>query len=265
MKALHLSVALIILMSTQLFAQGERLTVNGVYQGKDLYVKNPFSTDGVGFCVYEVQVNGLITRDEINSSAFAIDFNILGIEKGQNVEVVISHKKGCAPLLLNPESLKPVSSFEVVSIKVERNILTWTTEGELGALPYILEQFRWNKWVKVGELMGNGTKGKHTYQFEVTPNSGENKVRVRQTDHTGKSRYSETVVFDAKIPPVTFEPKRPESTINFSAPTRFEVYDKFGMLVKTGYGRVVDVSGLNKGEEYYINYDNSFGETFRLR
>ncbi len=32
-------------------ALAEVYVFTGVYQGKDLYVKNPFSPDGVGFCV----------------------------------------------------------------------------------------------------------------------------------------------------------------------------------------------------------------------
>ena len=34
------------------------LIAEGNYQGKDLYVQNPFLDSGVGFCVFEVMVNG---------------------------------------------------------------------------------------------------------------------------------------------------------------------------------------------------------------
>src|SRR5690606_16112275 len=108
-----------------------------------LYIKNPFSGRGVGFCVFEVYVNGALTRDEINSSAFAIDFNILGIKVGDPIEIILKHKDGCTPLILNPESIKPHSTFEVSDIKVSNNILTWTTTKESGSLPFIIEQFRW--------------------------------------------------------------------------------------------------------------------------
>jgi len=101
-------------------AQSGSLVLKGVYQGKDLYVKNPFGEDGVGFCVYEVYVNDELTRDELNSSAFAIDFSILGIEKGESVEVVLNHKKGCGPLVLNPEAIKPHSTFDIKSIAGEK-------------------------------------------------------------------------------------------------------------------------------------------------
>ncbi len=246
-------------------AQGETMIITGIYQGKDLYIKNPFAADGAGFCIYEVLVNDKLSRDEINSSAFAIDFNILEIAKGSPVEIALKHKSGCKPFVLNPESLKPQSTFEILSIKMDKALLQWTAEKESGPLPYIIEQFRWNKWVKIGEVQGEGTPELNRYAFEVAPHSGENKVRVKQVDHTGKPRFSESASFDGKVTKVSFEPKKVDDVITFSSNTRYEVFDKFGNLVRTGYGKTLDVLGLNKGDDYYINYDNSFGETFRKK
>jgi|SRR5690554_1343163 len=245
-------------------AYAQSLVLDGIYQGKDLYIKNPFSDKGVGFCVFEVYVNGDLTRDEINSSAFAIDFNILGIELGDPVEIIVKHKKGCAPVVLNPESIKPHSTFEIGDIAVKNNVLSWSTTKESGSLPYIVEQFKWNKWVKAGEVSGIGTTDEHKYRFELTPYSGENKVRVKQVDYSNEPRYSEAVIYDPKTSKVSFEPKRVDGVINFSANTNYEIFNMWGILVKTGYGKSIDVSNLEKGE-YYLNYDSSFGETFRKR
>lgn len=244
----------------------QSIIMEGIYQGKDLYVKNPFAADGVGFCVYEVQVNGEVTKDEVNSSAFAIDFNILGVAVGSPIEVIVNHKQDCEPLVLNPEAIKAHSTFELIEISVnDKNILSWKTKGESGSLPFVIEQFRWNKWVKAGEVMGEGTVDINEYQFELTPYSGENKVRVRQTDYTGKPRYSKNVSYNPNVPKVAFEPKKPSDEISFTKATRFEIFDKYGNLVKTGYSNAVSVSNLDKGEEYYINYDSFFGETFKKK
>lgn len=245
-------------------AYAQSLVLNGIYQGKDLYIKNPFSDKGVGFCVFEVHVNGDLTRDEINSSAFAIDFNILGIEVGDPVEIIVKHKQGCKPLVLNPESIKPHSTFKIGEIAVRNNVVSWSATKESGSLPYIVEQFKWNKWVKAGEVPGVGTSSEHQYKFELTPYSGENKVRVKQVDYSDKPRYSEAVVFDPKTSKVSFDPKRADAAINFSANTNYEIFNLYGILVKTGYGRSIDVSNLERGE-YYLNYDSSFGETFRKK
>ena len=58
---------------------------------------------------------------------------------------------------------------------------------------------------------------------------------------------------------------RPDGEISFSADTRYEIFDIYGNLIKTGFGRSVDVADLESGATYYLNYDNSFGETFRKR
>lgn len=245
-------------------AHAQTLVLDGIYQGKDLYIKNPFSGNGVGFCVFEVYVNGDLTRDEINSSAFAIDFNILNIKVGDPIEVILKHKKGCTPLILNPESIKPHSTFQAADVKVNGNILSWTTTKESGSLPFIVEQFRWNKWVKVGEVEGIGTSESHSYKFQLAPYSGENKVRVKQIDYSNEPRYSEAVTYDPKVSKVSFTPNKVDDTITFSSNTSYEVFDLYGVLVKTGYGKTVDVSNLSKGD-YYLNYDSSFGETFRKK
>lgn len=240
------------------------IVLTGIYQGKDLYIKNPFSASGVGYCVYEVHVNGELSRDEINSSAFAIDFNVLGIEIGDEIEIIIKHKEGCTPVILNPESIKPHSTFEIAEIGVNNNVLTWTTTNESGSLPYIIEQFKWNKWVKAGEVPGMGTAGNHEYNFKLTPYSGENKVRLKQVDYTDKPRYSKSIAYNPKIAVVQFEPKRADGKIKFTSGTGYEIFNMYGKLVKTGYGNSVDIADLDRGE-YYLNYDSSFGETFRKK
>ena len=71
-KVLFLSQALLGIVFT---ASAGNIIIEGNYQGKNIYVQNPFAGTGVGFCVQKVEVNGQVTTDEINSSAFEIDFN----------------------------------------------------------------------------------------------------------------------------------------------------------------------------------------------
>lgn len=258
------SVLLLLAAPLQFFGN-ERLVLSGIYQGSDIYVQNPFSGQGVSFCVFEVRINGEISSDEVNSSAFVIDMAIMGLEIGDEVEIIISHKKGCEPRVLNPEVLKPRSSFEVSGIGVSDDYkLNWTTKGETGELPFIIEQFRWNKWMKAGEVAGEGSPDEHSYAFQLEPHSGLNRVRIRQTDYRDETRTSPIVEFEGPSDLVTFSPEKPHDAITFSQTTRFEIFDQYGNLVKTGYDRSVDVAELEKGE-YYLNYDRSFGETFKKR
>jgi len=252
-------------VATSIKAQEGVLILEGNYQGKNLYVQNPFASSGVGFCVTEVLVNGNITTDETNSSAFEIDFKPHKLNIGDKVEVKIKHKPDCKPKVLNPEVLKPKSTFEVVSMTLDKDgLLKFTTKSETGKLTFVIEQYRWNKWVKVGEVEGVGTPGTNNYEFKLQLHSGKNTVRVRQTDYTGQPRVSKPVEVISDIPEVTFGPMKAKTEILFMAndkpaETMYEIYDQYGNIVKRGYGSKIDVSNLPKGG-YFLNYDNKMGE-----
>lgn len=243
------------------------IVLEGNYQGKNLYVKNPFAGVGVGFCVFEVTVNGSVTTDEWNSSAFEIDLSIHDLDLGDEVVVVIKHKDDCAtPKVLNPEVLNPKSTFKTESITVDaNNVLKWSTTDEAGVLTFVVEQYRWNKWIYVGEVEGAGRTGKtNNYSFQVTPHSGQNKLRVKQVDYTGIPRYSPTVEFESSVPEVTFSPAKVENDLSFSSETMYEVYDIHGNIVKKGYSNKIDCTNLKKGL-YYLNYDKSTDEFMKKK
>lgn len=237
------------------------LSIEGTYQGKNLYVQNPMDDDGFGYCATKVTVNGDIMPGGTNMGAFEIDFANFNIAIGEPVFIVIEHNDGCKPKILNPEVLLPRSTFVTTGINITNaGKLTWTTTGESGKLPFIIEQYRWNKWVTVGEVQGKGTAGSNSYEFLVSPHSGENTIRVVQIDHSGAKRTSKEVKFTSNVPVVTKSPVKVKESISFSAngqavETRYEIYDAYGNIVKKGVGSSVNCSNLLSGA-YYINFDN---------
>lgn len=266
MKKIFLYVFALGSFSYNAFSQGGVIILEGNYQGKNLYVQNPYGSGGVGFCVSEVLVNGNITTDETNSSAFEIDFKPHKLTIGEKVEIKIKHKEDCKPKVLNPEVLKPKSTFEVISMSVDKDgTVKWETKSETGKLPFAVEQFRWNKWVKVGEVDGNGTPTTNSYSFKIQPHSGKNQVRVRQTDYSGQPRLSKPVDFMSDVPEINFAPLKASKNVNFytsgekAIETMYEIYDQYGNIVKKGFGSIVDVSNLPKGG-YFLNFDNKMGE-----
>lgn len=243
------------------------ITLEGNYQGTNLYIKNSFSSSGVGFCVTEVKVNGELTTDEWNSSAFEIDFMSRQLNVGDPVKIEIRHRDECATdvKVLNPEAIKAVSTYEIVAINCDRNgNLTWSTINESGELDYIIEQYRWNKWVKAGVIKGTGKKEQSNYSFKITPHSGPNMVRIKQVDHNGP-KVSQSVKFRSINPPVQFAPLRVDDEIFFTdmegneVATMYEIFDQYGNLILRGYGSKVNVSNLKTGA-YHINYDSSVGK-----
>jgi hypothetical protein len=265
MRQIYSLLILSLILTNKGFAQGGVIILEGNYQGKNLYVQNPFGSGGVGFCVTEVLVNGNITTDETNSSAFEIDFKSHKLVIGEKIEIKIKHKEDCKPKVLNPEVLKPKSTFEVIDMKIDKDgTLKWSTKSETGKLDYAVEQFRWNKWVKVGEVSGNGTASTNNYTFKIAPHSGKNQVRVRQTDYSGQPRLSRSVDFMSEVPIITFAPLKVAKEISFVAAdkayeTMYEIYDQYGNVVKRGFGSSIDASNLAKGG-YFLNYDNKMGE-----
>lgn len=244
------------------------LSIEGSYQGKNLYVQNPEDGEGFGFCATKVTVNGDIMPGGCASSAFEIDFSLFNIEIGEPVFIVIEHNDGCKPKILNPEVLLPRSTFNTIDIKsgVDGS-LTWKTSNEQGKLPFFIEQYRWNKWVQVGEVQGKGTPGTNSYEFKFAPHSGENTVRVVQVDHSGAKRTSKEVKFTSNVPVVEKNPVKVKDVINFTSggkavETKYEIYDAYGNIVKKGVGTSVPCGNLLKGA-YYINFDNKTEKFFK--
>ena len=258
----HLFIGFLLLLAVCANAQVV-MVLDGNYQGKNLYVQNPFGNAGVGFCVTEVSVNGNVTTDEIASSAFEIDLKNFQLKLGDAVEVKIKYKGDCQgkPKVLNPEVLKPKSTYEVVKMDISPDgLIKFTTKGESGKLSFIIEQYRWNKWVKVGEVDGLGTNGPNDYTFKSALHSGDNKFRLKQLDYSGTPRYSKEIKVTSSSPKITFAPAKVSSEITFTGgETMYEIYDQYGNLVKKGFGSTIDCKGLTKGA-YYLNYDNSTGD-----
>lgn len=243
------------------FVANAHLSIEGSYQGKNLYVQNPEDAAGFGFCATKVTINGDIMPGNLSRSAFEIDFSLVNVSVGDPVFIVIEHNDGCIPKILNPEVLLPRSTFDIEEIKVtEENQLIWKTNNEQGKLPFIVEQYRWNKWVNAGMVQGEGTPEVNEYSFELIPHSGENKVRVTQTDHSGAKRKSPEKVFESDVPEVEMAPKKVKTEIKFTAKgdpveTKYEIFDAYGNIVKKGFASEVNCENLRKGA-YYINFDN---------
>ena len=153
---------------------------------------------------------------------------------------------------------KIISSFEIQSFKVSRDMVSWTSTNEHGSLPYIVEQFIFDKWIKVGEVSGIGNPSPNSYSVPVILSSGENKFRVRQRGYDKMSRFSDAIVYFSKKEAVSYKITDKNQTISFSDDTYFIIYNPFGVITKQGYGNSVDISNYAKGY-YCLIYDNKLG------
>lgn len=154
---------------------------------------------------------------------------------------------------------KIISSFVIQSFKISKDgMVSWTAVNEHGSLPYIVEQYIYDKWMKVGEVNGIGSPTPNSYSVPVILSSGENKFRVRQKGYDKISRFSDAISYYSKKDPVTYTVTDHNQTISFSADTYFIIYNPYGAITKQGYGSSVDISNYAKGY-YCLIYDNKLG------
>lgn len=236
------------------------LILEGKFQNKNIYIQNFFGPNGVGYCATEIKVNGHITTDEVNSSAFEIDLAAMNIKPGQKVTIEILHKNDCTPVILNPDALKPKPTYEIVSMNINSaGFLKWTSKNESGALPYVIEQYKWNKWVYIGEVQGAGSPDYHDYAFQITTHSGENKFRVKQVGYGVAPKVSNSVIINSSVEKPSYMITKDKKAIQYTHETFFEIYDAFGTIVSKGYGKESNIENLEKGK-YYLCYDNQVAE-----
>ena len=238
------------------------LSIEGYYQGKNLYVQSSLCGDGFGYCATKVTVNGNIMPAHLQNGAFEINFSDFDMKIGQAIFIVIEHHDECKPKIINPEVLLPNSTFVIEDISCTNDgVLNWSTTSESGKLAYQIEQYKWNKWIVVGEVNGEGIKAITNYSFSLIPHSGENRIRVTQTDNSGKKRSSKEVYFkNNKIKTPLLKTDNAYKIIYFEVnnkkvATKYEIYDAYGNILKKGLNSEVDLSNLTKGI-YYVNFDN---------
>lgn len=240
------------------------IEVGGLYQGENLLVVNETNPDGVGFCCYEVRVNGQVTADQVNSHAFEIDLRSHGIALGKGVAIRLLHRPGCAPRILNPEVITPSPGFELVEFVANPNgEVSWVTSEERGRMPFVLQQFKWGKWVDAVRIDGLGGPGKRHYHVQFKPVRGENILRLTHLAADGALEVKGEARFTSNAPAVTFDYDHKTQTIAFSEETQYEVVNAFGTVVLQGHGTDVILSYLARGE-YFVNC-GARSDTFKKR
>lgn len=257
----HVLFSFILLAGTP-FTSLADFSIEGQYQGKSIYVQNSLDEDGFGYCINRVTLNNEVIPVDVHASAFQIDLSEYNVKIGDEVVLVFEHDPGCHAKILNPEALRPKSTFVLQEIAcTDAGVLTWSTTGESGKLNYLVEQYKWNKWVVIGEVNGIGTPALNTYTFNVIPHSGENTVRVSQIDNTSKKRSTQSVTFrSVHAGMAKLDVSKENKTISFlldgvPTKTKYEIFDAYGNIVKKGFNSTVDYTNLKPGI-YHVNYDN---------
>ncbi len=243
------------LLSSFYLGFNQQIELQGQYNGENLYILN--STDKEGeFCVNGISVNGGKTNDEFNSSSFEIDLSQLDLGIGTPLKVILSHKPGCIPKVINPEAIKLQNNFTYKSLTISRKgILTWAIAGDAGDEPFEIQQFRWKKWIVVGEVDLSDSVTLNKYFFEVPAHYGQNLFRICQTDKHGNIFCSAEKKYRTIVSEILLLSDKVGDELEFSSETFYEIYSEDGEFLKSGNESEVDVSELSKGN-YWVHYDN---------
>ncbi len=149
-----------------------------------------------------------------------------------------------------------ISTFEIKAVKVTKaGMICWTSVNENGSLTFSVEQFIYNKWVKVGEVSGIGTPNENSYAVPIALSCGENKFRIGQRNYDKTTRFSMPFSYVSNKESTFFVIKSRNQSLSFTTNTYYLIYNMYGLVVGQGYGNSLNISSYPKGK-YFVVYDN---------
>ncbi len=236
------------------FVRAGELTLTGIYQGKDIYVRNPYDLDSRTFCTDEVYVNDALVLSDIRASAYTITLSHLPSES--TVRIRILHKPHCRPEVLNAEAVVTELPFAFRTAAIQESVIRWSAEGETAQTAYVVEKDMKSGWVVMTPfILAKNTGDVNTYEVKAEHFSGMNRYRIKASNERGEVRYSEVMAYVSDASPVTFSPRRrvrDRITLSRSAP--YKILDEFGELVREGEGATLELADLPPGD-YYLHVD----------
>lgn len=256
---LYLQVLLYFLLPASLLAQQEEFTLTGVYNGKNLFVQNPLSSNMKDYCTKEVWVNGAQVITNPRSSAFTINLSSLSVKSPVTIRVV--HQNGCAPKVINPQVIRTMTNFRYNSIHLDENQLEWVTNGELESGKFFVEKLENGKWNIIESIPAKGEEDSR-YRLALEHQPEENRYRIKYLQSDGETFYSSVQIFREKVEAITFAPTRVSDRIYLSRETDYVVSDARGNELLKGYGKEISLGHLTTGL-YYLSFDNRKEKFFK--
>ena len=72
-----------------------------------------------------------------------------------------------------------------------------------------------------------------------------------------KTKYSPSVSYNSLMREIAYIIYGEREEIEFTEKTSFQVFDKYGNLIKKGYSNRINIDNIPK-DTYYMNYGNTF-------
>lgn len=237
-------------------ATAAELVLHGVYQGKDIYVQNPYSREVKGFCTEAVFVNDEEVISNPRTTAYKIPLSHLKLR--DLVVIRIKYREGCAPRVVNPEVIQRVEGFEFLTAQAGRNAVSWLTKGELpGGNFYVERKVTDQEWQVVEEFTAKGQPESNNYQIPIHHRGGENIYRIKYKSDDSIEAYSLNFSYLFEEAPITFYPKEATTKLYLSEETEYLIIDASGRKYKRGKGRIITIHNLQPGEYFLVIEERS--------
>lgn len=235
----------------------------GMFFEQNMYIKNPSMESG--FCIKSILVNGKSVNANLNTGLVVVKFSELGLKSGDLFKMLINYDENAVPVIINKGAFVTKSTFVLVSAKIEQqgndSKLYFTIKDESSAMPFYIDHFRANKWVRVGAVIGKGGMEEKTYELPIAGIPGENKFKIYQRNDDDSQRSFDVTVESPKKELVELEKivqNKKAKEIRFTGQTEYIIVDKaYGNTKMRGVGKTVDISSLPKGK-YFVSYEEKF-------
>ncbi|MFT7238726.1 MAG: hypothetical protein ACI93L_002818 [Cyclobacteriaceae bacterium] len=237
-------------------------SITGVYQGRTLFLQNPYDQDTQSYCVENIFVNERPVNFNPRQSAIKIDFK--GVDIYSPVYLRFIHKDKCAPLVINPDAIAYHNSFGFQKIDLMDTLLSWESQGEKETSYYIVEKIEMGLWTEQDTIDAKGVFGGAEYEYRPILSHGPNKFRIKYIFPSGEYLNSRDIDMHFYPDEVTFRPTATDSKLFLSRGAEYKIYDGGGKLVMTGRGVEIDVTSLPSGE-YVVYFDEEYPGVFRKK
>lgn len=190
-------VALVLIFGILSFGFGAEISLTGTYQGKNIFVQNPFLLEAKEYCTNEVYVNNKLVLSHPRLSAFEIDLSSFSLNS--QIEIKIVYKDECGPKIVNPSALKFDTGFKFLICQATESELKWITEKESLSGIYTIERFDDGTWNAIAEINSKGNSINNFYKLPANHKDGVNIYRIKFTQPEGVTLYSKEIEFNAAL------------------------------------------------------------------
>ena len=249
-----ITIALSLLLIVPARAQYDSLVLKGTYQGKPLYVQNPFAREAGAFSIHQVLLNSFTLLNAPRAAAVRIAPEDAGIRVGDKVEIIILHRRAYTPRVLNPEVIVFAQPFAFGHSTAGESGVRWTAKGAAPGGQFSVQRAAPDGWQELASTFAIPGIEEQSYVQKLSHSPGQNEYRIVYTDDNGLEMESAPFHFTLNQAPVTFSPVRVSDMMTLSRKAFFEILDEQGNQILKGEMDQIPLRRLRPGT-YYIVLD----------